>query len=156
MTENGGVSWELISQEIGSVPVTSLKIHAEENFLVAGTYGLSSYKLDLNQLNVGVSEHNAPGSGLKAALAYPSPFVADRDDFVSFRIAAGSETLAQLRITGINGSVVFQRANIPLDSGMNDYRWNGRDQRGNRLTPGVYFMEVYDGRESSVIRFLIL
>ncbi len=156
MSQNGGESWEIISQEIGNVPVTSLKIHAEENFLVAGTYGLSSYKLDLNQLNVGVSERIIPSSGLRAVLVYPSPFVAESDEFVSFRIAAGSETLAQVRITGISGSVVYQHANIRLDSGMNDYRWNGRDLRGNRLTPGVYFLEVNDGRESSVIRFLML
>lgn len=49
-TENAGQQWFSLMQGIPNVPVTDLKIHQPSRTLVAGTYGCSAYRLDLESL----------------------------------------------------------------------------------------------------------
>ena len=55
-TIDGGISWSWIWTDLPAVPVYALKIHAPTRTLVAGTYGLSTYSADLDNILVGVSE----------------------------------------------------------------------------------------------------
>jgi ligand-binding sensor domain-containing protein len=43
-----GQSWEVLGEGLPVLPIGDIKIHPTENFLVAGTYGRSMYKIDLN------------------------------------------------------------------------------------------------------------
>jgi len=43
-----GNNWQSFEQNMPSVPVKDLKIHAEENDLVAGTYGRGAYVIDVS------------------------------------------------------------------------------------------------------------
>lgn len=49
-SDNGGQGWISLSQGIPNVAVTSLKIHNNTRKIVAGTYGCSTYILDLDSL----------------------------------------------------------------------------------------------------------
>ncbi len=51
-TENGGQQWWGLSQGIPNVPVTDLKIHQPTRSLVAGTYGCSAYRINLETLSI--------------------------------------------------------------------------------------------------------
>jgi photosystem II stability/assembly factor-like uncharacterized protein len=50
-TENGGQHWWGLSQGIPNAPVTDLKIHHPTRNLVAGTYGCSAYRLNLDAIS---------------------------------------------------------------------------------------------------------
>ena len=55
-TTDGGIIWSWIWSDLPAVPVYALKIHAPTRTLVAGTYGLSTYSADLDNILVGVSD----------------------------------------------------------------------------------------------------
>ena len=54
MTIDGGVNWESITGNLPMVPVVAFKLIPETNDLYAATYGISTYKINLNDVNVGV------------------------------------------------------------------------------------------------------
>ncbi|MBK7500430.1 MAG: T9SS type A sorting domain-containing protein [Ignavibacteriales bacterium] len=69
-----GQSWEVLGEGLPILPIGDIKIHPAENFLVAGTYGRSMYKIDLNLLtNV---DNDQPQIVTKFTLSqnYPNPF----------------------------------------------------------------------------------
>ena len=48
----------------------------------------------------------------------------------------------QLKIFNINGRKVFENNKIKSKIGLNEYKWNGVDNRGNYLTSGIYFVMI--------------
>jgi len=56
MTVDGGDNWENINGNMPMVPVVALKLIPATRDLYAATYGVSTFKINLNDLNVGVSE----------------------------------------------------------------------------------------------------
>ncbi|MBL7138677.1 MAG: hypothetical protein ISS17_07885 [Bacteroidales bacterium] len=54
-TVDGGISWQWIWTDLPAVPVCDLKIHVPTRTLVAGTYGLSTYSADLDDILVGTN-----------------------------------------------------------------------------------------------------
>jgi len=50
---DSGNQWQSFSYNMPKVPITDLKIHNPTRKLVSGTYGLSAFSFDLNQLNLG-------------------------------------------------------------------------------------------------------
>lgn len=156
MTENEGEAWQSMNQGIGNVPVTSMKIHAEDNFLVIGTYGLSAYKFDLNQLNVGIGKLIAPQTSLSVGNPYPLPFNPGNDGFLNFRIGAGQNTAATIRITDISGRDVYIAENFHLSQGFTIFNWNGLSNQGSMAGPGIYLLQVRAGGNQSSVKFLVL
>ncbi len=53
---NEGFSWEVMGDNMPAVVVTDLHIHEGTQFIYAGTYGRSSYKLNLNDVLLGTEE----------------------------------------------------------------------------------------------------
>jgi len=61
-TNNGGDSWSGLNEGIHNVPIVAMKIHNPTRKLVIGTYGLSMYSLNLDDLVTGVrkQQENPP------------------------------------------------------------------------------------------------
>ncbi len=156
LSENAGETWQSMNQGLGNVPVTSMKIHADENFLVIGTYGLSAYKFDLNQLNVGIEKLITPQSSLSVGNPYPLPFNPANDGFLNFRIGAGQVANATIRITDISGKEVYIAENFNLGQGFTIFKWNGLSNRGSMVGPGIYLLQVRAGGNKSSVKFLVL
>lgn len=55
-TTDGGLSWQWIWTDLPAVPTYALKIHAPTRTIVAGTYGLSTYSANLDDIMVGTSD----------------------------------------------------------------------------------------------------
>jgi len=71
---NGGISWEVLGEGLPVVSVYDMKIHPTENYLAIGTHGRSMYKLDLNQLIVGVNDDKIAVNNFELLQNYPNPF----------------------------------------------------------------------------------
>ncbi len=55
-SDDGGATWSWVWSDLPAVPTYALKIHVPTRTLVAGTYGLSTYSADLDDIVVGVSD----------------------------------------------------------------------------------------------------
>lgn len=71
-SDDEGANWQILGENMPSVVVTDMHIHEASEFLFAGTYGRSSYKLDIstdvlsvtdNQLAEGIAMAPNPASG---------------------------------------------------------------------------------------------
>ena len=70
-SNNDGISWESLNEGIHGVPTMTLKIHNPTRTLVAGTHGLSAFRLNMDDLVTGtaIAENNQPQYKV-----YPNPF----------------------------------------------------------------------------------
>ena len=56
MTVDGGLNWESISGNMPMVPIVALKLIPDTKDLYAATYGISTYKINLNDITIGVED----------------------------------------------------------------------------------------------------
>lgn len=56
MTVDGGLNWESITGNMPMVPVVAIKLIPQTKDLYAATYGISTHKINLNDVNVGIHE----------------------------------------------------------------------------------------------------
>jgi len=143
LSENAGETWQSMNQGIGNVPVTSMKIHPEENFLIIGTYGLSAYKFDLNQLNVGIEKNPETISTLSLSGVYPNP--ARAGEAIQMTIGTPVTAQADYSIIDNQGRIVRKSAPFNLVRGMNSISWDGKDHTGEPVKPGTYLVAVVSG-----------
>jgi hypothetical protein len=148
-TENGGQNWFSVSEGLGNVPVTSLKIHNPTRTLIAGTYGLSAYKINIDDLSVGI-ETPDNGRTLSGVRIYPNPVDLRNGDGVTVSYNLNKSTEVEVRITDINGRLVRLFDNGLMSSGSNSIVWNGADNKGQVIKPGLYLVQLKtDGQMKS-------
>ena len=135
-TENYGDSWLNIMNGLPNVAVTSMKLHNETRKLVIGTYGLSAYSLNLDEI-VAVAENDARST--KAAMLYPNPVT----DFL--HIAAGSP-LVNVEIIDLEGRRVLEMK-IAGSERKAELNVEG-------LAPGIYIARISSGKEIIAERFV--
>jgi len=155
MTDNFGQDWLSMNQGLGNVPVTTMKIHADQNFLVIGTYGLSSYKLDLNQLNVGISDFAQVQPIQSITGVYPNPFRANGNRNLSFTIGSSVEKDAAVTITDVNGRRLRTIPVVRLQQGLTTLNWDGRDEIGRLVHSGMYLLMVESSAGRSCVKVLV-
>ena len=69
---------------------------------------------------------------------YPNPF--NPSTTISYMLE--NDMNVNLKIYNINGRIVFENDNINTKAGLNEYKWNGVDNKGNFLTSGIYFVMI--------------
>lgn len=57
MTIDGGENWESITGNMPMVPIVAFKLIPQTKDLYAATYGLSTWKINLDEVNVGLTDH---------------------------------------------------------------------------------------------------
>lgn len=70
-TNNSGQDWTMLSDGLPSVAVVAMKIHNPSRSMVIGTYGVSMYRLNLDDLVTGVELKNQQYSEINV---FPNPF----------------------------------------------------------------------------------
>ncbi len=92
-------------------------------------------------------------TGLALSPAYPNPF--NPSTRIDFQVTGNMQRL-QLQIFNIQGELV----NTPLHSyiypGNHSVVWDGRNQRGESVTSGVYLVRLTDGAETLMQRVTLL
>ncbi len=136
-SNNEGVSWQVLGDNLPSVVVTDLHIHEASGFLYAATYGRSSYKIDINEDILDV-EDTALTSKL---VIYPNP-VSDLIT-ISFPISIND---ASIIIYDQLGKVqlskrFFGKKEIQLDI--------------SSVKSGIYFMKITGNNTASIKKIII-
>jgi len=80
---------------------------------------------------------------------YPNPVSFSRDG--QLKVAAKGFVRAEINIYNIRGQKV-----ISAQLGEDEYRWDGRDDKGNSVSSGIYLMRVEDARKRRVSRKIVI
>jgi hypothetical protein len=94
-----GQSWEVLGEGLPVLPIGDIKIHPTENFLAAGTYGRSMYKIDLNLVTDVINQQPQIVKEFSLLQNYPNPFN-PRTKISWQSSAAGYQTLKVYDVTG--------------------------------------------------------
>jgi photosystem II stability/assembly factor-like uncharacterized protein len=121
-TDNGGESWISLNEGIYNVPVVAMKIHNPSRQLVIGTYGLSMYRLNLDDLVTGVADNAEPQHEFRA---YPNPFSR------SLQLDGPVELVDDFRLYDISGKHIMWADKVRLSD-------------LPELKPGMYYLHLLD------------
>lgn len=73
---------------------------------------------------------------LTRVYAYPVPFIPSKHTYVTIQIKYSGAHFARCTIYDINGDVVKELV------GSNDILWNGRNDMGRIVAPGLYIIKI--------------
>jgi streptogramin lyase len=100
--------------------------------------------------NVGIEANNIPESALFLQ-NYPNPFRYSTS--VSFTLP--DDGYVKLSIFDISGRKVRDLAGAFYTTGIHSISWNGDDNQGRTVNPGIYLCLLTDGNESKSIRMIV-
>jgi photosystem II stability/assembly factor-like uncharacterized protein len=153
-TETGGEYWESISSGMPNVPITDIKIHNDTRFLYVGTYGCSSYKIDIDTQFTDVQSENVikPVGNLKQN--YPNPFVLSGTErasstAISYEIHKKDVTKAEITVYNIKGRKIKVLGNL---LNKNSVVWDGTDEHGQIVSSGVYLYKLSIDNETTDVK----
>ncbi len=148
---DGGEEWISTSAGIPNVAVTDMKIHNETRILVAGTYGCSAYKIDLDTDFTGMEEENIQPSLAVLHQNYPNPFRSVTT--ISYKVTQSSRFVT-IDIYNIKGQKVKA---IPVSGVEGSIVWNGLDESGKPVSNGTYLYKLnIDGRIRAVRKCILV
>ena len=91
----------------------------------------------------------------KLAIHSISPNPTDSEATISFSLAGSEESLVSVRVLNLLGQQVSIVYDGILTSGFNEVIWSGKDGQGIRPVPGVYIVEIIQGKERSSKRLIL-
>jgi hypothetical protein len=132
----------------------------EYYYLVRGynaTYGWGDYScLEKVDVSVGIEQGDLTGpTQVESSLSLLQNPFSDRLH-ISYAIATESEA-AYLRIYDATGRLVKDvSSNLSVTSHTSSVRWDGKDDQGNALPNGIYFVKLETGKSSFVKKAILL
>ena len=126
-----GLHWELVSAGLPNVIITDLTYHAEENILLAATYGRGMYKV-----SPAAEVTSVENTGYKNPLsvkAYPNPFFGK----VTVEFNVTEKQNYTIDMMDLNGRLVKSIHRGPLYEGLHSF-----DVEGGNLPSGIYVVSV--------------
>lgn len=110
-SNNDGTSWESLNEGIHGVPTMTLKVHNPTRTLVAGTHGLSAFRLNMDDLVTGTSISENTRLPFKV---YPNPFCNNlKVEGDLNNMEAVLYTLDGRRVAAVNSSGELDTRNLP-------------------------------------------
>ena len=130
MLNNNIVFGKIIENTI--IPIPSF---IENSRLIAYTQDFGSYIVINSYDN---EDNDEIPNDVSIIFCYPNPF--NPSTTISYTLE--DDINVNLKIFNINGRKVFENENINSKAGLNEYKWNGVDSKGNYLTSGIYFIAI--------------
>jgi hypothetical protein len=150
----------VIGEDVG---VTGEPEHLRYTFTQSGTYYVILDSVDLDSwgtwtangelicCTVGVESAPPPGR-LAFSRVMPNPFRTSTS--IGFQLPADARTT--LQIYDLQGRVARTLVNGVIAAGEHRVTWNGTDDQGRRVDPGVYFARLASGPERVVRRMIFV
>lgn len=152
---NSGQSWWVLGEGLPVLPVSDIKIHPTTRELVAGTYGRSMYKIDLDLVPTNIESSELIVSGFYLEQNYPNPF--NPITKIKFTIpsvfASGTKQSQQviLKVYDILGNEVVTLINEKKLAGNYEVDFNAKE-----LTSGIYFYKLVANEFSDTKKMILL
>jgi Ca-activated chloride channel family protein len=87
---------------------------------------------------------------------YPNPYSLSTNSATTIPYTMTQSASVHIVITDVLGRVVRILQNGPRPAGSHSVQWNGRDESGALVTPGVYFVRLISGDVAQTMRLTIL
>ena len=142
-----GTQWEALGEGLPILPIGDIKIHPVENTLVAGTYGRSMYKIDLNQVTSSADEQIKTVTGFILQQNYPNPF--NPNTKISWQSLVGSHQT--LKVYDVLGNEVATLVDEYKEAGYNEVEFDA-----SYLASGVYFYHLRSNSFSETKKMVLL
>jgi len=129
--------------------VLSIYDHSNGN---TGHLDAWSLNFILTESSTGV--HNLADTHFSSILLeqnYPNPFRGN----TTIGFSVPKECFVNLTIYDINGKLIRNLANAVFKTGISSLEWNGKDNSGNQVGPGVYICQAKSADYSKSIRMVI-
>lgn len=144
---DSGQSWAVLGEGLPILPIGDIKIHPTENFLVAGTYGRSMYKIDLNLVTDVVNDQPQIVNEFLLSQNYPNPF--NPTTKISWQSpVSGNQTIKIYDIAGKEVATLISEYRL---SGKNEVEFDA-----SNLSSGIYFYKLTAGNISKTKKMLVL
>ncbi|MCX6235919.1 MAG: T9SS type A sorting domain-containing protein [Bacteroidetes bacterium] len=154
-TENGGQNWISVSQGLGNVAVTAMKLHSPTRTLIMGTYGLSAYKINIDDISVGISNPSDNQTFMPTLEVYPNPAGISEGKEISFSFELSRSGHIELSIADINGHLIrILKTGYTLE-GPYTQRWNGTTSQGEKLKAGLYIVQLKSNVQTTSRKFIV-
>ena len=137
---NSGQSWWVLGEGLPILPIGDIEIHPTTIELVAGTYGRSMYKIDLNSVPTNVESSEPILSGFYLEQNYPNPFnPSTKIKFIVPLVETHRDASLQvtLRVFDILGNEIATLVNEEKSAGTYEVEFHSKG-----LTSGVYFYKL--------------
>jgi photosystem II stability/assembly factor-like uncharacterized protein len=155
LTEDGGSTWYSLSSGLGNVPVTAMKIHSDTRTLVAGTYGLSAYKIDMDDIYVGIKQPLA-GQNLSGILSvYPNPADLNPAQPVNVTFSIKNKVHVEVSVFDLRGRLIANLFSGACPEGVRQLEWNKKTSNGSDPVPGIYFVKLRAGVEEETVKLVL-
>ncbi|MBZ0326410.1 MAG: T9SS type A sorting domain-containing protein [Altibacter sp.] len=135
---NQGFGWEVLGENMPSVVVNDLCLHEGTQYLYAGTYGRSSYKLDISGVVLGTQEDLFKTE----VVVYPNP----ASEMVHIKLPKSSANTAVVIFDQLGRRVLMQYFSEPNSTFTINI---------SQLPQGVYFVKIEQGKKQATKRLLI-
>ena len=149
-TEAYGNAWAALQQNLPNVPVYDLKIHRPTRTLVAGTYGCSAWRLNLD-LITGQQEVSPLQSG-SLVLKPVTPNPVRQQATVEFYAPTNQQGVVKL--VSPNGQTMGLVYSGSFNAGVNTISWNGTLD-GRRPASGLYFLVIETNNARVATRVMV-
>jgi photosystem II stability/assembly factor-like uncharacterized protein len=154
-TNNGGQLWWGLGDGLGNVAVTAMKIDKATRSLVVGTYGLSAYKINLDDINVGISKIHT-GQQEIGLEVFPNPLFLSQSMIISINFSLAVAGKVQFTIIDCNGKIIGKLAQGSLAKGPHSIKWNGFSNNGKYLADGIYYLRIDAPEGTSKTKLLLI
>lgn len=107
-------------------------------------------------IKAGIKSSGTPPDDFVLLQNYPNPF--NPETTVSFQVPNNANGLVNTKVTVFNllGQRVRILVNAPMNPGVYQVKWNGRDERGITMASGVYLYRLETGVVTKTQRMLLL
>ncbi|MFI5236944.1 MAG: T9SS type A sorting domain-containing protein [Ignavibacteriales bacterium] len=149
---NSGQSWLVLGEGLPILPIGDIEIHPTTRELVAGTYGRSMYKIDLDLVPTLVETTEPIVSNFRLEQNFPNPF--NPSTKIKFTIPENVRSEKQeviLKVYDVLGNEIATLINEEKLPGTYEILFNA-----NSLTSGVYFYKVQAGDLTETKKMVLL
>ncbi len=151
---NSGQNWWVLGEGLPILPIGDIEIHPTTRELVAGTYGRSMYKIDLNSIPTNVESSDPVLSGFYLEQNYPNPFNPStkiKYTIPSVTLSEVEGSLVTLKVYDILGNEIATLVNEEKPAGSYEVEF---DATG--LTSGVYFYKLQSNDFSDTKKMILI
>jgi hypothetical protein len=142
-----GQSWEVLGEGLPVLPIGDIKIHPTENYLVAGTYGRSMYKIDLNLVTEVKNDQPQFVNEFSLSQNYPNPF--NPTTKISWQSPVSGHQI--LKIYDITGKEIVTLVDEYKSAGKYEINFDA-----SSLSSGVYLYKLIVGNYSDAKKMVVL
>ena len=129
--------------------INKLEIPASMNF-IDGLIFVAKFPTD--DIYKDAQDETANSFDIEWFNAYPNPFFSSTN--ISYEIA--ETTSVSISILNKSGQTVWSFTDNRKEAGVYSLEWNGTDNSGNEVVPGMYFCNIRTGKANKVIKLIVL